>query len=114
MLAKSEIFELLNRLPEEALAAALILSVIFTFITILVSVISMSESHKAITLSRMSKELIEDLLAKGYTPTEIEPLVNGRGKWRTMKNIFEYVRGKKSDIPERAYRHPTSPVKHTA
>ncbi len=112
MLAKSELMQLLSRLPEEALAATLILSVVFTFITIIVTVVSIANTHKSITLAQMSKELIEELLAKGYSPREIEPLVNGPNCLDKMRNLFAFVKDK-SRFGRRRYRYPAPPVKQT-
>ena len=112
MLAKSEIYQLLSQLPEEALAAILILSLIFTFLTTLVTVMCVADSYKTLKLARMSKELIEDLLAKGYTPQEIEPLVNGPHRWQKMRQLFASLKNRMNHR-ERPFRHPAPPVKRT-
>ena len=117
MLAKSELLEFLSQLPEEALAACLILSIIFTFITVIVTIHSIADAHKSITLARMSKQMIDDLLARGYSPEEIEPLVNGKKGWMKLGKIFGMA---KSYFPDgRKGREPVPPVKqgwseHTA
>ena len=112
LLAKSELLEFLHHLPEEAVAAILILSVIFSFITVLVTTLSVVDSYKTITLARMSKDMIEDLLAKGYSPSEIEPLVNGNSNWKKMRKLFAFARDR-HDAQARGYHgRPMPPVKH--
>jgi hypothetical protein len=108
MLAQSEFMELLSRIPGEALGAVLILSVILSFITILATIMSIVDYHKKTSLARMSKEMIEQLLAKGYTPQEIEPLVNGSNPWKKMRQLFACAQ-KPHELDR--YRRPVPPVK---
>ena len=110
MLARSEFLELLSRIPEEALAAVLILSVILSFVTILVTTLTIVDYYKTTTLARMSKEMVEELLAKGYTPQEIEPLVNGTSGWKKMRKLFAFAKDRPEFVDR--YRRPMPPVKN--
>lgn len=111
MLAQSQFFELLSRIPEEALAAVLILSVIFSFVTILVVTLRIVDYCKTTTLARMSKEMIEELLAKGYTPQEIEPLVRDTRGWKKMRRSFQCATTDRPEFFDRQ-RRPLPPVKN--
>ena len=108
--AQNEFLAFLNRLPEEAIVALLILSLIFTFITVFITTLTLIDYKKSTTLARMSKEMIEDLLAKGYSPEEIEPLVHGTSGWKKMRKLFQFAK----DRPEYfdRYRRPAPPVKN--
>ena len=110
MLAQNEFLAFLSQLPEEALVAVVILSMVFTFITILVTTLTIVDYLKTTTLARMSKEMVEELLAKGYTPQEIEPLVHGTSGWKKMRKLFTFAK----DRPEFFDRsgRPMPPVKN--
>ena len=112
MLAESELYQLLTQLPEEALAAVFILGVIFSFATIIVTVISFAVSFRSVRLAQLSKDLIEELIAKGYTPQEITALVHGPNRWSKIQELFTFARNR-TPFHCRHDRYPAPPVKQT-
>lgn len=111
MLAQSnDVLRLFQSLPEEAVAAMFILGIVFTFVTVLVISLSAIDSYKSITLAKLSKQMVEELLAKGYTPQEIEPLVNGTSGWKKMRKLFTFAKRGGFDFQDR-YGRPVPPVK---
>ena len=106
--SSSGFYELLNRIPEEALAAVLILSLIFSFITVLVTVICLIEWRKSISLATINRELITDLLDRGCTPAEIEQIAYGSSIASKIRRLF-----KGSSNLVKCYKRPVRPVKHS-
>ncbi len=99
---------LLNRIEPNFLGAILILSVIFGFVIIVVSVVTIFSTIEKITLAKMSKSMVEDMMAKGYSPEEIRMLVQGDRPWEKFRKFFAWSKKKPA---EEYTNRPAPPVK---
>ena len=97
--------DLISRLNPDVIGACLILGVIGSVATIITIVVAVVDTYKSITLAKLSKSMVEDLLARGYSPEEIERLLHGDKAWNKFKRFF--AKQRKS---AEAYR-PMPPVK---
>ena len=75
--AKSSSFELLERIDPDILGAVAILSVIMFFVLLVTSVVTICRTYQNVTLARMQSQMLNDLLAKGYSVDEIQQLIYG-------------------------------------
>ncbi len=101
-------FDFVQQLDPEALGAAIILSVIGTVGALIAISVTLIEAVKTVMLARLSKSMITELLDKGFTPQEVEQLVNGPKKWSKVKNWMAF--GKKQEC-NAANQQPVPPVK---
>lgn len=111
---QSELLTFLGDLPSEAVAAMFILAIIFTFITVIATTLATIDMFKSIALAKLSKQMVDELLAKGYTPQEIEPLVNGSSGWKKMRKLIAFAKQKSGYEFQDRYGRPVPPVKQRA
>ncbi len=100
--------ELLKSLDSDVVGAALILSVIGAAAMSITVVCLIADTFKSITMAKMQKSMIEDMLAKGFTPEEVERLVYGGKAWHKLRRLFQRDVGK-----DTAGNTPRPPVKHS-
>ena len=103
--SEGDLIGILNRLDSEMVGALAIVGTVLFFILAVVTIRTITGAIQRITLARMQRSLIQDMLAKGYSCEEINMLVNGKQKG-VLSRLFdsrsqEYVNGR-----------PVPPVKH--
>jgi hypothetical protein len=118
MLAHSEFVEVLRLFDNDLLGVVLVLATIGTFVTLIVSVISISRTWNNLAQIRMNQSLVKDLLNQGYSVEDIERLVYGGGqRWGSrFKQLVQSARSRFSRARNR-YEYanqPVPPVKQTA
>jgi len=107
---QSEFFELLQSVDSDFVGVMLILTTIFSFVTVIVFVVTVSRTIQSVLVVRSSQRMVEGLLAKGYSVDEVERLVYGHKGW----NAFSRMVGRCRDAIRRNNapgRHPAPPVK---
>lgn len=111
--SNSELLEFLKTVDQELLGAAVILTIIGTFASLIAISVTLIESRKKIKLAKIQKETVDDLLNRGYGLEEVERIVFGQSNWDKFCGMFNQ---KKADARETraAYRQPVPPQKHTA
>ncbi len=98
--------DVLSRLDPDIIGACLILGVIGSVGIIITTVVAITDTYKSITMAKISKAMVEDLLARGYSPEEIERLLHGDKAWNKFKRFF----AKQQSRGREGYR-PMPPVK---
>ena len=108
--AQSEVETIISRIDNDLLGVICLLSAIFIFITIIVSIVSFSRYQQSVTLARMHNDLISRLLDKGHTPDEVERLVYGDNRWNKIRRVFSQFKNR----PTNGAARPVPPVKQHA
>ncbi len=115
--SNSEFLQFLEMLDGDLLGAVLIIGTIGFFISFIVVVASVSKTWNNIAISRMNQNLIQDLLAKGYSVEDIERLAYGGPSWnRKFHKLFKSAKSQfASHVRRRRYENqPVPPMKQTA
>lgn len=105
--AESDFTTVVQSVDSETLGIALILTVIGVFVTVIAVSITFIESRKKLQLARLQREMIDDLVNRGFKPDEIEKLVHGQTGWDKFCGIFQQRKSEFSD----SFVRPASPVK---
>ena len=118
LFAQSDLMEVLQIFDNDLLGAVLVLMTIGTFVTVIVSIVSITRTWNNLSQIRMNQALVKDLLNQGYSVDEIERLVYGGGpSWSNrFKRMMQSAResfGKASRRYEYA-NNPVPPVKQSA
>lgn len=117
MIARSDLFEILNRIDSELIGTAVILTVIGIFITSIVAVVSICRTINNIKTTRMTQEMVSSLLGQGYSIDEIERLVFGGQQWhRRVRRFVQSTRDHLTGARRKSgcRNHPVPPMKQTA
>ena len=103
-LADSSFFDLVERVDPDIIGAMGILTVIMVFTLSIVSVVTVSRTIQNVSLARMHRQMINEMLAKGYSIDEIQQLVTGR-----RKSVFSrFFDGRRQEYVNNA---PSPPLK---
>ena len=73
--SNSEIFHIVERMNPELLGAIAMVGTILTFVMVMLSIFVVSRTIQNIYLSRMQNQMLNELIAKGYSVEEIQQLV---------------------------------------
>ena len=119
MLAQSSgpepIFQLLESIGPEPLAAIMIIGTIGGIAITIVSITLTLSTINNITTMRMSQSMVKNLLEKGYSVEDVERLVFGGKPWgRRGKKLIRTARSRWQNQPLDSGQHPMPPVKQTA
>ena len=116
MLAQSELFQLLQQIDEEFLGAVLIIGTVGTFITVIVTVVSLARTVNNVMLTRMQHSMVKNLLAQGYSVDDTERLAFGNYRWG--HRLRHFVQSAKTRLARVRHPQPTHypmpPVKQNA
>ena len=116
MLAQSELFQLLQQIDEEFLGAVLIIATVGTFITVIVTVVSLARTVNNVALTRMQHSMVKNLLAQGYSVDDTERLAFGNYRWG--HRLRHFVQSAKTRLARARHPQPTHypmpPVKQNA
>jgi hypothetical protein len=85
---KSDFMQLVERIEPEFLGAILIVAVVFSFVTLIVTIVSFTQMIQKITIVRTNHRLIEHLLAQGMSADDIERLVFGKKRWPSLSKMM--------------------------
>lgn len=107
----SELIEFLKTVDQELLGAAVILTIIGTFASIITITVTLIESRKKIRLAKLQKETVDDLLNRGYGLEEVERIVFGQSNWDKFCGIFSQKKNSETREARTTYRHPVPPQK---
>ena len=102
----STFFRLAERIDPNLLGAIGLISVVLTFIFLVVSTVTFCRTLQSLSLAKMQNQMINELLAKGYSVDEIQQLVTGSRRRNVLFRIFD--RGRQAYI-----NRPAAPVKST-
>ena len=102
---ESGLIGILKRVDPDMIGAMGIVGTVLTFVFGVVLVTSISRAIQSITLARMQRSLIQDMLAKGYSCEEINLLVNGKQKG-VLSRLFD------SRSQEYVNARPVPPIKN--
>ena len=91
----------------EFIGVALILTTIGTFGALIAVSITLIHTVKSIWLARISRSMISELLAKGYSPDEVAMLIHGK-----KKSGFKWLSFGKTEMPVSDKSQPVPPVKN--
>ena len=103
--ADSSLVKLLDRVDPDFLGVIGILTVVMAFVFSIVFVVTVARTIQNITLTRMHRKLINELLDRGYAVNDIQQLLNGRQQG-VLARFFD-GRGQKYVTT----RRPSPPVK---
>ncbi len=103
-LADSSLIQLFERVDPDFIGVIGILTVVMAFVFSIVLVVTSARAIQNITLARMHRSMINDLLDRGFAIDEIQQLLNGREKG-VFARFFDARR------PECFSRRPSPPVK---
>lgn len=103
--SESGLIGILNKVDSDIVGAMGIVSIVFSFIFAIVAVTSITHTIQAITMAKMQRNLIQDMLAKGYSCDEINMLINGKQKG-ILSRLFD------SRSQEYVNSSPVPPVKN--
>lgn len=106
--SKSGISSILNSMDPDIMSAIVILGLIFSFVIAIVSIIAILGTYQKVTISKMTNELVRDLLEKGYNAEEIAKVVHGPSGWDRVGNLF-----KRKSNPQIYKNRPVPPVKQS-
>lgn len=96
---------ILDKVDSDLIGAMGIISIIFSFILAIVVVTSVTRAIQTVTMAKMQRSLIQEMLAKGYSCDEINMLINGKQKG-ILSRLFD------SRSQEYVSSRPVPPVKH--
>lgn len=102
---------ILTRIDGDILGVCMILATIGGFALMITTVAMVADIVKSIAMAKMSKQMIEDLMNKGYSASEIERLVYGEPKWNRVRRMFSRLRSKAAPT---VGNRPMPPVKQHA
>lgn len=122
MLAKSDFIEILQLFDNDLLGVVLVLTTIGTFVTLIVSVLSIVRTWNNIAQMRMNQSLVKELLNQGYSVDDIERIVYGGQQWGkrfkrlvdTARNGFSKVASRREFARRNEFATPVPPVKQSA
>ena len=117
MLAKSEFIEFLELFDNDLLGVVLVLMTIGTFVTVIVSIVSITRTWNQIAHQRMNQAMMKDLLNQGYSVDDVERLVYGAPRWtsrfkqmvKSARDTFSRSRRQREQVNQ-----PLPPVKQPA
>ncbi len=107
LLAQSSFFQLAERIDSDLLGAIAMVSSILFFLVMTISIVTITRTVQNITLAKMQNQLLNELLAKGYSVDEIHQLVTGKRR-SVLTRAFD--RGRQAYVS----RRPAPPVKPTS
>ena len=101
--AESGIIGVLDKIDSDIVGAMGIVTIVFTFVFGIIAVTSITKAIQTVTMAKMQRNLIQDMLAKGYSCDEINLLVNGKQKG-ILSRLFdsgaqEYVNASARPVP---------------
>ena len=99
------LLRILDKIDPDILGAMGIVGTVLVFVFSIITVTSITRAVQGITLARMQRSLIQDMLAKGYSCEEINMLVNGKQKG-ILSRLFD------SRSQEYVNARPAPPVKN--
>ena len=107
LLAQSTFLQLAEGIDPNLLGAIGMVSTILFFLVALITIVTVTRTVQNITLTKMQNQMINELLAKGYSVDEIQQLVTGKRR-SVLTRAFDRSR--------QAYvnRRPSPPVKQTS
>lgn len=108
MLAKSEFIEFLELFDNDLLGVVLILTTVGTFVTAIVTVVSVSRTWNNLAQQRMNQSLMKDLLSQGYSVDDIERLVHGSPRW--TNRFKQFVKSAKDTLIRRKPQYNNQPM----
>ena len=103
MLAQNEFFQLLQQIDDDFLGVVLIIATVGTFITAIVTVVSLARTVNNVALTRMQHSMVKNLLAQGYSVEDTERLAYGNYRWG--HKLRHFVSSAKTRLA-RMRRHP--------
>lgn len=103
--AHSSFFDLFQKVDPDFLGVMGILTTVFTFVFLMVAISTISRTIQNISIARMQNQMINELLAKGYSVQDIQQLVHG-----SRKNVlFRFFDNNRQTYVN---RQPSPPVKN--
>jgi hypothetical protein len=103
-------FGFLQSINPDVMGAVMILAVIGTFVAIISISITLIESRKKITLAKLQKETVSDLLDRGYKLEDVERIVFGQSGWDKFCGIF-HQKPREDRASKTSFRQPVPPNK---
>ncbi len=111
--ASSDFWQFMETLDRDVVGACMVLSVIGFFGALIAISCTFIESRKRIRLAKLHKQMVDDLVARGYSPDDIEKVVYQQSGWSKLCGVFAKKASGRSDRDEQGYTsYPTKPVKH--
>lgn len=105
LFADSAFLNIVDRIDPDIVGAIGIVTVVMTFVLAIVTVVTITRTIQNITLARMHRQMVNEMLAKGYSVGEIDQLVNGHRK-SILTRFFDSRSQEYVSSPR-----PTAPVK---
>ena len=105
MLAQNDFFQLLQQIDEEFLGVVLIIATVGTFVTAIVTVVSLARTVNNLAVTRMQHSMVKNLLAQGYSVEDTERLAYGNYRWG--HKLRHFVHSAKTRLAR--MRHPRHP-----
>ena len=103
--ANPGILSLAERIDPDFLGAIGMVTTVMFFVLMIVSVVTLCRTYQNVSLAKLQNQMINDLLAKGYSVDEIQQLMGGK-----RKNIlFRFFDGGRQTYVN---RNPSPPVKN--
>ena len=98
---KSEFMQFIELIDPDFLGVVLLLSSILFFVTLIVTIVSLTRMIQNMMVVRTNHRMIEHLLAQGMSADDIERLVFGKKRWPSLAKFMRRAN----------LRHPnTTPV----
>ena len=107
LVAASESFQLLERIDPDFLGAIAMVTTIFSFILMITTVVTVCRTYQKVALARMQNQMINELLAKGYSVDEIQQIVLGQ-KRNVLTRFFD---GRRQTYVDQRPAPPVKPVR---
>ena len=102
--ANSQFFEIIQRIDPDFLGSIGLVVAILTFVLLIVSVIFSLRTIQNISMAKMQNQMVNELLAKGYSVQEIQQLV-----YNHRRNVlFRFFDNRKQGYVN---RNPSPPIK---
>ncbi len=102
--SEPSVFQLLQRIDPDMLGAMGLVATILTFVLITIVMTTLCRTYQNISLAKLHNQMINELLAKGYSVDEIQQLVSGQRR-SVLTRFFD---GKRQTYVS---SRPTAPVK---
>ena len=82
------VFQLMQRIDPALLGTIGLVATILTFLLFIIAMTTICRTYQNVALARMHNQMINELLAKGYSVDEIQQLVSGQRR-SVMTRFFD-------------------------
>ena len=106
---QSETFQIVERIDPDFLGAIAMVTTIMTFVLSIITVVTVCRTYQKVSLAKMQNQMINELLAKGYTVDEIQQLASGK-----KRGVFTRLFDGRRQTYVSANPRPSAPVKPVA